>query len=511
MTNDRKLLLAWYGGTVFVSSALLLVLEIVAGRLLAPYVGVSLYSWTSIIGVILAGLSLGNWLGGRLADRGAGHGAAGWVLLTGALACLAILALLILAAELLQTRSLSLMSASLLYAATLFFAPALLLGVITPLLTTLALHLDERRGRIIGGMHALAALGSIAGTFAAGYWLIQTFGSKNIVVGATVVLLLLALPFFISSARTRTAACLVTVVVGAALITMVTGLQGFDTPCDHESNYYCIRTVDERDATGALYGRSLILDHMSHSTNHRDDPARLLVPYVAGMQALIRHWFGPTDTVSLRYFFAGGGAYTQPRAIAATEPLASITVVELDPAVTRIAVDSLFLEVADIDIRHGDARNVLQRTAGPFDVVVTDVFHDLAVPYHLTTLEFAELVKSRLTPQGLYLLNVVDMFPDAKLVKAMIKTLRERFRNVDAWLHRIPESTTRLTYVLSASDAHVAPDLIVAQQGPPPQWLRVTEPLLTSGTPVRQLPLLTDSLAPVERLVAPLFMSTAGR
>ena len=117
MTNDRKLLLAWYGGTVFVSSALLLVLEIVAGRLLAPYVGVSLYSWTSIIGVILAGLSLGNWLGGRLADRGVGHGAAGWVLLTGALACLAILALLILAAELLQTRSLSLMSASLLYAA----------------------------------------------------------------------------------------------------------------------------------------------------------------------------------------------------------------------------------------------------------------------------------------------------------------------------------------------------------------------------------------------------------
>ena len=56
MTYDRKLLLAWYGGTVFVSSALLLVLEIVAGRLLAPYVGVSLYSWTSIIGVILAGL-----------------------------------------------------------------------------------------------------------------------------------------------------------------------------------------------------------------------------------------------------------------------------------------------------------------------------------------------------------------------------------------------------------------------------------------------------------------------
>ena len=74
--------LIWYGATVFISSAILLVLEITAGRLIAPYVGVTIYSWTSIIGVILAGLSLGNWLGGRLADRGAGEVSTGIVLAT---------------------------------------------------------------------------------------------------------------------------------------------------------------------------------------------------------------------------------------------------------------------------------------------------------------------------------------------------------------------------------------------------------------------------------------------
>ncbi|HBP84126.1 MAG TPA: hypothetical protein DD661_03725, partial [Gammaproteobacteria bacterium] len=72
--------IAWFGATIFLSSAILLVIEITAGRLIAPYVGVSIYSWTSIIGVILAGLSLGNWLGGRWADRGGNEKSAGIVL-----------------------------------------------------------------------------------------------------------------------------------------------------------------------------------------------------------------------------------------------------------------------------------------------------------------------------------------------------------------------------------------------------------------------------------------------
>ncbi|MDH3694356.1 MAG: fused MFS/spermidine synthase, partial [Gammaproteobacteria bacterium] len=103
---------AWFGFVVFASSACLLVLEIVAGRLLAPYIGVSLYTWTSIIGVILAGLSFGNWLGGRWADRGAGELAVGLTLGLSAMFTLAVLAILMLVAPWLQARSFSLLSAS---------------------------------------------------------------------------------------------------------------------------------------------------------------------------------------------------------------------------------------------------------------------------------------------------------------------------------------------------------------------------------------------------------------
>ena len=61
--------LPWLILIVFVSSTCIMVLELVAGRIIAPYVGVSLYTWTSVIGVVLAGMSLGNYLGGGLADR----------------------------------------------------------------------------------------------------------------------------------------------------------------------------------------------------------------------------------------------------------------------------------------------------------------------------------------------------------------------------------------------------------------------------------------------------------
>jgi spermidine synthase len=502
--------LVWYGIAIFVSSALLLVLEIVAGRLLAPYVGVSLYTWTSIIGVILAGLSLGNWLGGHMADRGCGERAAGLVLLAAALCCYAILYLLLVVAERVQQSEMSLLGASFVFVLTLFFLPAALLGVITPLLTTLALRLDLRTGRVVGRMHALAALGSIAGTFLTGYWLVQYYGTKQVVVAASMLLALLALPFL---ARRRGArGALVGALAGALLISFaITRTEGFLTPCDVESNYYCIRVIDEHDAGKRLIARTLVLDHMVHSTNHRERPDWLLVPYVHLMDELVRHHLVSVQGTALKFFFAGGGAYTQPRAVRHRYPDAEVTVAELDPRVTRVAREMLYFDPQGIEIIHHDARVVLAGRRDRFDVVVTDVFHDIAVPYHLTTVEYARQVKDRLAPDGIYLLNVVDVFPDPLLVKSMLRTLSQVFRHVEVWLERPPTAPTRLTYVISASDRYSGPAQLDSTLGPPRTWYAVTEPLLNSGTRADAVPVLTDALAPVERLAAPMFFTAAGR
>jgi len=496
----------WYGFTIFMSSAILLVLEIVAGRLIAPYVGVSIYSWTSIIGVILAGLSLGNWFGGRWADRGGEETGVGIVLILAAIFSIASLLVLTLVAPVLQGSQLDLISASFIYVLTMFFVPAVLLGIITPLLTTLALRLDTRTGHIVGRMHALAALGSILGTFITGYWLVQYFGTRLVISGSAACLLLLAVPF-LRKLRLKQAAILLLVGVGTLVSTQVRN--GFANPCQWESNYFCLRVVD---ASSYEYGtaKALILDHLLHGINHKKNPDLLISPYVHAMDEIVRIYFNADQTSRLRYFFAGGGAYTQPRAVKAMYPQAHVTVAELDPQVTAAAEQALYVDTANMQIIHHDARAVLQTTQQRYDIVVTDVFHDISVPYHMVTQEFAQAVRHKLSAEGLYLMNVVDVFPDARLVKSLIKTLQTEFNHVDVWLEDTPEALTRITYVLSAHNSRPLPEMFNSQRGFERRWRRINETLTTRGVSMQELPVLTDDYVPVERLLAGLLFSPEG-
>jgi len=498
----RRLTLAGYAFTVFLSSALLLVLEILAGRLIAPYVGVSLYTWTSIIGVILAGLSLGNWLGGIWADRGGNGRSVGLVLWLGGVYCILSLPALDWLGDLLQTAGMSLLGASFLYAAALFFVPAALIGVVTPLLTTLALRLDPRAGHVVGRMHALAAIGSIVGTFLAGYWLVQTFGTRAVVLGTAMVLFMLASPFLRRGGRLVPAALVIAAVAAGGVLWQ---RQGLASPCTRESGYFCIRVADHSADAPFGEARGLVLDHLLHGINHATVPAMLIAPYVHAMDELVYAHFGDRYEDGLSYFFAGGGAYSQPRAVQALSPRSTITVAELDPMVTLTAVEHLFLRPENMRVVHEDARLALAREPGPFDVIVGDVFHDVAIPYHLVTRELADLVKSRLVPGGLYAMNVVDTFPDPRLIKAIVKTLREVFSHVDVWMEGMPEHP-RVTFVLTASDGPRLPETVTARAGFERAWHRVTEKLMEIGTKPDELPILTDDYAPVERLIAGLLV-----
>ena len=495
-----------YATIVFLSSATVMVLEITAGRLIAPYVGVSLYSWTSVIGVVLAGLAMGNWVGGRWADAGAADREAGLALGGAALATLGILLALTIVAPLVQARSMGLMAASFFLAAGLFFIPAACLGFVAPMLTTLALALDRRAGHVVGRMHALAALGSIAGTFATGFVLIQYFGTRTVIVGSGVALLALSVPLL------RGVAAVATIMVaGAAIVGAGFARQGLRDPCDKESQYYCIRVVDFGGAGMPGETRTLVLDHLVHGISYGPDGRLLFAPYAQLMDELARLYLRENAS-SGRYFFAGGGSYAQPRATLLRFPGATVDVAELDPAVTATAQRDLFLEPAGMTIHHTDARVALGRAMpGSYDVVVGDVFHDVALPYHLTTSEYAALVRSRLADDGLYVLNVVDAFPDPLLVKSIVRTLGEHFPQVEIWLDRIPDGPGRATFIISAGLRETSwPRVLESGDGLARSWLRVTESVAETGSPVTSVPVLTDDFVPVERLVSRLLLNKIG-
>lgn len=498
-----------YALTIFLSSAGLMALEIAAARLLAPYIGVSLYSWTAIIGVVLGGLSLGNWLGGVWADRGGDERAAGWTLGLGALACVAVLLMLTLVAPWLQRSSLGLLGTSFLYVALLFFIPAVLLGVVTPLLTTLALQRDTRTGHIVGMMHALAAFGSIIGTFVTGYVLIQYFGTRSVILGTAAMLAALSIIFLWRHAKKALA------VLGVLMISLSSWTAergGFLAFCDRETSYFCIRVVNLTQDVPFGRARGLVLDHLLHGVSHREHPGLLVQPYAHLMDELIALHGNGVDERPLRAFFAGGGAYTQPRALRARYPRAEIVIAELDPAVTEVARQQLYYDGREDRIYHSDARLVLaSKPADYFDVIVGDVFHDIAVPYHLVTREYAQLLHSRLTPEGMYVLNVVDAHPDPRLLKSIVRTLRGVFTHVQVWLEAWPEHPERMTYVVSAGKSRPMPQTIQAQQGFERQWQEYTARLETVGARFDESPELTDDLSPVERLISGLIFTPMGR
>jgi spermidine synthase len=357
-------------------------------------------------------------------------------------------------------------------------------------------------------MHAAAALGSILGTLVTGYLLIQYLGTRIVLLATAAGLFVLAVPFLRGSAL----ALRLGLVSATILIGIATYLRdGFANPCERESNYFCIRVQEEADERSPDTVRSLVLDHLLHGTNHRDFPQLLLAPYVHLVDELMLHHFGTERLNQARVFFAGGGAYTQPRAVRAMYPQARVTVSELDPVVTETARARLFVDTAGMSIHHVDARVALQASEEAYDIIVTDVFHDISVPHHLVTQQFALLVKNRLTADGLYLVNVVDALPNPNLVKSLLKTLRSVFQRVDVWMHRLPTAPARVTFVISASEDHVAPEIITAQRGMARRWLRVNEPILNTGLPLQSLPLLTDDYVPVERLMAGLFLTELGR
>lgn len=480
----------------FVGSGCLLVIEIVAGRLIAPNVGVSLYTWTSVIGVVLAGIAIGNWLGGKLADRRPGRTTLSAIYLAGAAASALILFFARDVDAFTGPTSWPAIVQVLWITTLMFFLPSIVLGMPTPMLVKLTLPSLDSTGRIVGDVQAAATAGSIVGVFITGYFLISWFGTRAIVAGVVVVLLLLAAlshPYLTDTSRVARAvqgqpalAIVPAVVLVAALGLAMTA----DSKCIKESNYFCIDVGP--DATGV--NRELRLDLLIHGIVNPDNPAELIYPYEKLYQQVTEATFPKGEP--LTSFQIGGGTYSFPRYLAANFDARSV-VAEIDPEVTEVGRSQLGLEdTPEIEIVHEDARLALRERPSDerYDLVLGDAFNDIAVPYHLTTKEFNEMVADHLTERGIYLINVVDG-RDYDFLRSFMKTLTETFPNVG--LMTVPGQAVqgeRATFVVVAGRAPL-PNL------PTIVGLDRLQPFFQEKDTVE----LTDDHVPVDQLLAPVY------
>ncbi len=480
-------------------SAASLVVEIVAGRMLAPYVGMSLYTWTSVIAVVLIGFSIGHWWGGRVAEREQSSALVytGWVVLAAAVTTAgAVLALQLIAGRLLETIGDPVWEIVLL-TFSVFFLPSLFAGVPAPVLAQIAVS-DKQQGsgQALGTMFAAGAIGAIAGTLLAGFVFIPWLGTAITLAVVTITYASVGLLLIVLGKGLPRIWQVTAISVFSVALCVVSALQ--TSPCTRESQYFCIRVIDV-SANPEAPVRRLVLDHLSHGTSARDVPRVMFSEFTAMLDAIAR---GRMKGRRFSAFFIGGGTYSVPRAWRDRDT-GPITVAEIDPEVTDVAINEFWLPPKSMKILHEDARRALHvRPQERFDVIVGDAFSDIAIPVHLVTREFFQLVVDRLEDDGVFLMNVVD-FPERMYALAAIyNTLKVVFPEVEIWTRASrPRPNEQRVFVLVAGRQATRFSSVVVPAPDLTRFSALDEAFYSEVLSQRNDAILTDDHAPIERFL----------
>ena len=415
--------------TVFVCGALVMIYEIIGSRLLSPYIGASTYVWTSLIGVILGALSLGYWLGGKLADRKPDIKILAFVIfLAGGMVSATIL-LNDLILSLIAESSIRLEIKSLLGALLLFAPASVLLGFVTPYSVKLKMNSLDDSGKIVGRLYALSTVGSIFGTFLAGFFLIPFVGSQKTLylIGATLIgLSILLVPFALT--RTNLMILFVFAValneLKAYYLYKTNDLRDFDT---EYSRVQVFQTIEPK--TGRKI-RALATDPYFIQSGVFLDSDDIVFDY-AKFYHLLRHFKPDFKEVLM----IGGAGYSFPKNYLTKYPEAKMDVVEIDPQMTEIAKSFFRLEEnARLSVTHEDGRIFLNKTgAKKYDAILMDAFGSLfSVPFQLTTVEAVRQANRVLKDDGIIIFNLGAAIEGdgSRFLQAEFETYREVFPRV---------------------------------------------------------------------------------
>ena len=477
-----------------------------ASRVIAPYFGNSVYVWGSLIGVFLAALSAGYYLGGRLSTRWPQRGPfLALVFLAGAatfpIPHFADAVLGGIAAHDYGPRGNPLLGST-----ALFFIPAMLMATISPYAVRLRAQSVEGIGSVAGMLYALSTLGSIAGTLLAAFVLISTFGVRAIMqmLGGTEMALAALGWVWIGRARAAAGAG---AVAGALLI--LTG-----SPPAGESGMVFARDTVYHRITVADEGRIryLRLDNYWQSARDQDAPLRTVFPYTDYLHLPVL--FNPGFH---RVLFVGMGGGTAPSRFHHDYPNATVEVVEIDPAV--VAAARRFFAVPDdarLRVHVMDGRLWLRRATERYDLIILDAYLIDTIPFHLATREFYQAAAARVNPGGVVASNVIGAVrgPESRLFRAIYKTFRSVFAQVYVFPvgGGAPESLRNIILVGTAGPPLTRADLLArAAAAARARLIRIgglrrdAGDLLDVPVETRDVPLLTDDYAPTDALI------TAGR
>jgi spermidine synthase len=476
---------------VFVVGMASLGAEIAAARLMSPYFGASTIVWANTIAVVLVSLSIGYWLGGRLGDdhphlRGlcAMVGAAAILL---ALVPFAARPFFSVSVDALDEISAGAFVGSLVGVLALVALPIVLLGACSPWAVRLATPDVDHSGRTAGRLYAISTAGSLVGTMSAALLFIPFIGTQR-----TFLVFALALAL-VAAAGLGWRYLGVPALVGAVIAVPVGTVKakthsGERVIYETETRLQYARVVEEADGTRKLELNEGVAEHSLYRPGS----------YLTGnyWDGLVVTPFASLTHAPSRVAILGNAAGTVARAYGHYFPTTQIDAVEIDPELAQIGRRYFEMRAPHLTVHNEDARPWLRKAPGDYDVIVLDAYRQPYIPFYLATREFFELVRDRLAPGGVAIVNVGHPEGSSELERVIGRTMAEAFPVV--LRDPIEDENTLMIGGDRGSGAHLsemaeglAPDLRAIAT--------VEAPRL--GTPLPGGEVYTDDRAPVEWLV----------
>ena len=481
---------------VFVVGSASLGAEIAAARLLAPWFGASTIVWANTIATVLVALSVGYAVGGRVADRDpTPAGLARIVLLAAVL--LAIVPFisgpfLRISVEALDTVSAGAFVGSLLGVSVLIAVPVLLLGMVSPYAIRLTVDHVEHAGKVAGRLYAISTIGSLTGVFAASLLLIPVAGSRRTFLVFAIALTLVAIPWLRS--RRLVSTSLPFAMVGLIALPVGTLKSTGDDRViwERETEYQYARVVEDDDGTRYLElneGQAVHSVYRPGSFLTDDYWDELLVLPFAGLRDAPR-----------KVAILGNAAGTTARALGHYFPQTLIDGVEIDGDVTEVGRDLFDMRAPRLRTHTEDARPWLRRAEDRYDAILIDAYRQPYIPFYLATKEFFRLVRDRLAPGGVVIINVGHPERSDALETVLAATMRSVFGTSRVWRDPSGEVNTMLVGTRAARPPAAA---LRARLAVLPDEVRPVaaatadrlEPARAGGR------VYTDDVAPVEWLI----------
>lgn len=478
LNHQNRLLLY---GTVTISGAAVMMLELLGTRIIGPFYGVSLYVWSSLISVALIALALGYYLGGLVADKQTRFRLSYAIALAGLTTAVIPL---ISRPILLWTNDLGLRAGAFTSALLLFSLPLTCLGMVGPQVIALAARRRAGVGMAAGSVFAVSTVGSVVGTLLLGFFLLPALGSRVILYAVSAALILLAIIVALYERRWGHATL---GPVAAAAIATGAGLwlQPNLGPTEHEdyrlvhqseSHYGWVRVIDDRARrvrwmlSDASVISALRLDTRGPVLSYQKIIANLPHLHPEGRNALL---------IGL------GGGYI---AMAFAAQDIDTDALELDPEVAK-AAQQYFLYEPSGALLVGDARYEIRRLDQQYDFIVHDCFTGGSVPSHLLSVEMLRDLNRLLKDDGLLALNFVGFTegPEADAAAAVYRTLGEVYPHRLALVSLPGEAFNDFVFLASRQPISLASDAAA--------WLAAHEYSMPAGGN-----LITDDFNPLERL-----------